>query len=82
MAAKKDSGTEEIQQDLTTLPDDEATAAAAEEPAAATTLPDGISMLDRSKDYGEVYGMAGVTYTQGDKYFNREGLEVTPQLEA
>lgn len=81
MAAKKDSTTEEIQQDLTTLPDDEA-AATAEEPAAATTLPDGVSMLDRSKDYGEVYGMAGVTYTQGDKYFNREGLEVTPQLEA
>lgn len=88
MAAKKDSTNEEIQQDLTTLPDDEATAAADDEPAASTDEPaaaalaDGISLLDRSKDYGEVYGMAGVTYTQGDKYFNREGLEVTPQLEA
>lgn len=81
MAAKKDSTNEEIQQDLTTsLPDDEATTPV-DEPA-ATVNADGISLLDRSKDFCEVWGMDGVVYLQGDKYFNREGLEVTPVLEA
>lgn len=48
----------------------------------ATVTDEGVCELDRTKDYGQVWGMPGVAFEQDHKYFNMEGFEVKPELEA
>lgn len=57
-----------------------------EEATADTTTPivrgEGVAELDKSRDYAQVFGLPGVAFEQDHKYFNFEGFEVKPELEA
>lgn len=45
-------------------------------PAGATGLKRGGSLLDRSKDFGEVHAGGAVKYEQGGKFFDADGKQV------